>query len=91
MAIFTGAGVALATPFKENGDVNFEKLEELIDFQVENGTDAIIIMGTTGEASTLSHEEQKRKFRLLQEQGQTVQKQQFTFQKKLSNMGQTDY
>ena len=57
MAIFTGAGVALATPFKENGDVNFEKLEELIDFQVENGTDAIIIMGTTGEASTLSHEE----------------------------------
>ena len=44
MAIFTGAGVALATPFKENGDVNFEKLEELIDFQVENGTDAIIIM-----------------------------------------------
>ena len=56
MAIFTGAGVALATPFKENGDVNFEKLEELIDFQVENGTDAIIIMGTTGEASTLSHE-----------------------------------
>ena len=57
MAIFTGAGVALATPFKENGDVNFEKLEELIDSQVENGTDAIIIMGTTGEASTLSHEE----------------------------------
>ena len=57
MAIFTGAGVALATPFKENGDINFEKLEELIDFQVENGTDAIIIMGTTGEASTLSHEE----------------------------------
>ena len=57
MAIFTGAGVALATPFKENGDVNFEKLEELIDFQVENGTDAIIIMGTTGEASTLTHEE----------------------------------
>ncbi len=57
MAIFTGAGVAIVTPFKENGDINFDKLGELIDFQVENGTDSIVIVGTTGEASTLTHEE----------------------------------
>lgn len=57
MAIFKGAGVALITPMKENGDVNFDKLGEIIDFQVDNNTDSIIICGTTGEASTLSHEE----------------------------------
>ena len=47
MAIFTGAGVAIVTPFKENGEINFDKLGELIDFQVENGTDSIVIVGTT--------------------------------------------
>ena len=57
MAVFTGAGVAIVTPFKENGDVNYDKLGEIIDFQIENGTDSIVIVGTTGEASTLSHEE----------------------------------
>ena len=57
MAIFTGAGVALATPFKEDGSVNYEKLKELLEFQIENNTDAIIICGTTGESSTLSDEE----------------------------------
>lgn len=57
MAIFEGAGVAIVTPFKANGDVDFEGLEKLIDFQVENGTDAIIICGTTGEASTMCDEE----------------------------------
>ncbi|MBP3325843.1 MAG: 4-hydroxy-tetrahydrodipicolinate synthase [Coprococcus sp.] len=57
MSIFTGSGVALVTPFKENGEVDFDKLKELVEFHVENGTDAIIICGTTGEASTLSHEE----------------------------------
>lgn len=57
MAIFTGAGVAIVTPMKANGEVNFEKFGELIDFQIENGTDAIIVCGTTGEASTLTHEE----------------------------------
>ena len=57
MAVFTGAGVAIVTPFKANGEVNYDKLGELIDFQVENGTDSIVIVGTTGEASTLSHEE----------------------------------
>ena len=57
MAIFTGAGVAIVTPFKENREVNYEKLGELIDFQIDNGTDSIIICGTTGESSTLTHEE----------------------------------
>lgn len=57
MAIFTGAGVALITPFKENLEVDYDQLEKVIDFQIENGTDSIIICGTTGEASTLTHEE----------------------------------
>lgn len=57
MAIFKGAGVALVTPMKEDLSVDYGKLEELVDFHVENGTDAIIICGTTGEAATLSHEE----------------------------------
>lgn len=57
MAIFTGAGVALVTPFHEDGSVNFDKLDELIDYHCENGTDSIIICGTTGESSTLSEEE----------------------------------
>jgi 4-hydroxy-tetrahydrodipicolinate synthase len=55
--IFTGSGVAIITPFKENEEVNFEKLAELIEFQIENKTDAIIITGTTGEASTLDDQE----------------------------------
>lgn len=57
MAIFTGAGVALITPMKEDLSVNYDKLKELVDFHVENQTDAIVICGTTGEAATLSHEE----------------------------------
>lgn len=57
MAIFTGAGVAIVTPFKENRDVNYEKFAEQIEYQIKYGTDAIIVCGTTGEASTLSHEE----------------------------------
>lgn len=57
MAIFKGSGVAIVTPFKDNGDVDFNKLEELLEFHVENETDAIVITGTTGEASTLSDEE----------------------------------
>jgi 4-hydroxy-tetrahydrodipicolinate synthase len=57
MSIFKGAGVAIVTPFHEDGSVNYEKLQELIDFQIENGTDAIIICGTTGESATLSAEE----------------------------------
>lgn len=57
MAIFTGSGVALVTPMKENQEVNYEKLEELLEFQIKNGTDSIIICGTTGESSTLTEEE----------------------------------
>lgn len=57
MAIFTGAGVAIVTPFQANGEVNYEKFAEQIEYQVKNQTDAIIVCGTTGEASTLSHEE----------------------------------
>lgn len=60
MAIFEGSGVAIITPFKdtENQEINYEVLEELIEFQIANGTDSIIIAGTTGEASTLTDEEQ---------------------------------
>lgn len=57
MAIFKGSGVAIVTPMKENLEVNYDKLEELINFQIENDTDCIIITGTTGEASTLTVEE----------------------------------
>ena len=57
MALFEGAGVALVTPFKENGEVNYEKLEEIVEEQIAGGTDAIIACGTTGEASTMTHEE----------------------------------
>ena len=57
MAIFTGAGVALITPFKDNKEVNYDKLAQILEDQIANKTDSIIICGTTGEASTLTHEE----------------------------------
>lgn len=57
--IFTGAGVAIVTPMNADGSVNYDMLGKLIDFQIENGTDAIIICGTSGESATLSHEEHK--------------------------------
>ncbi len=57
MAVFKGAGVAIVTPFTSNNEVDFEKLGELIEFQIAEGTDSIVICGTTGEASTLTHEE----------------------------------
>ncbi len=57
MALFKGAGVAIVTPFHKDGSVNYKKLEEVLDFQIAEGTDAIIISGTTGESSTLSEEE----------------------------------
>ena len=55
--IFKGSAVALVTPFDENGNVNFDKIKELVDFQIENGTDAIVACGTTGEASNMNDEE----------------------------------
>ena len=57
MAIFKGAGVAIVTPMKDNQDVNYDKLEEMINEQIAAGTDAIVIAGTTGESSTLTMEE----------------------------------
>ena len=57
MAIFKGAGVAIVTPMYDNGEVNYEQFARLVEFQIANGTDAIIVCGTTGEASTLTHEE----------------------------------
>lgn len=57
MSVFTGAGVAIVTPMTETGEVNYAKLEEILEYQIANGTDSIIICGTTGESSTLTHEE----------------------------------
>ena len=57
MAIFKGAAVAIVTPMHEDGKVNYEKLEELLEYQIANSTDAIVICGATGESSTLTHGE----------------------------------
>lgn len=58
MSLFRGSGVAIVTPFNEDGSIDFESLGRLLDFHLENKTDAIIIAGTTGEASTMTDEEQ---------------------------------
>ncbi len=57
MAIFTGAGVAIVTPFNEDESINYDKLDQLIDFHCNNGTDSIIVCGTTGESATMTEEE----------------------------------
>lgn len=57
MSIFKGSGVAIVTPMHEDGTVNYEQFAKLLEFQIANGTDAIIVCGTTGESSTLTHEE----------------------------------
>lgn len=58
MAVFTGAGVAIVTPFnREDESINYDRLDELIDYHCENGTDSIIICGTTGESATMTEEE----------------------------------
>ena len=54
MSIFTGAGVAIVTPMKANGEINYDKLAELLDYQINNSTDAIVICGTTGESATMT-------------------------------------
>ena len=69
--IFTGSGVALVTPMNSDGSVNYDVLEQLLEFHVENGTDAIIACGTTGEAATLS-EESTEEFLLLQAQAAMI-------------------
>ncbi len=67
MSIFTGAGVALVTPTHADGSVNYEKMKELIEFQLANDTDALIICGTTGEASTMPDEAQVECVRFAKE------------------------
>ncbi|MCI6120581.1 MAG: 4-hydroxy-tetrahydrodipicolinate synthase [Lachnospiraceae bacterium] len=57
MSIFTGAGVAIVTPFNEDESINYDKLDELIDYHCANGTDSIVICGTTGESATMTEEE----------------------------------
>lgn len=57
MSIFTGAAVAICTPFKEDGKVDYDLFREQIEYQIANQTDAIVVCGTTGESSTLDHEE----------------------------------
>lgn len=60
MSIFEGAGVALVTPFKANGEINYIKLGELVEEQIAGGTDSIIVCGTTGESATLTHDEHNK-------------------------------
>ncbi|MCD7820429.1 MAG: 4-hydroxy-tetrahydrodipicolinate synthase [Lachnospiraceae bacterium] len=67
MSIFKGAGVAIITPMHEDGTVNYEKMGELVEMQIAGGTDAIIVCGTTGESSTLSHEEHLNVIRYVAE------------------------
>ena len=57
MAIFKGAGVALITPMKDNYEVNYDKLDEILEEQIANETDSIIICGTTGESATMTDQE----------------------------------
>ena len=57
MSIFTGAGVAMITPMHEDGSINYDEMEHIVNDQITHGTDAIIVCGTTGEASTMTHEE----------------------------------
>ena len=80
MPIFKGAGVAIVTPMKENLEVNYELLERNINYQIDNGTDAIIIAGTTGEPLSL----QNTVFRSLQEPVLTVRRQPSSFLRKLT-------
>lgn len=61
--IFVGAGIAILTPFTEDNKINYDKLEKLINYQIENGTDAIVICGTTGESPCLNHEEHSEAIR----------------------------
>ncbi|MBQ3823935.1 MAG: dihydrodipicolinate synthase family protein, partial [Clostridia bacterium] len=57
MSVFTGSGVAIVTPFTKDNKVDYEKLAALTDEQIRRGTDAVVVCGTTGEASTLTDDE----------------------------------
>ena len=65
--IFTGAGVAIITPFTKEGKVNYPALKTILEYQIAHGTDAIVICGTTGESATLSHEEHTEAIRFTVE------------------------
>ena len=67
MAIFKGAGVAIITPMKENLEINYDKLDEMLEEQIAGGTDAIIICGTTGESATMTEEEHSEAIRFTVE------------------------
>ena len=67
MAIFKGAGVAIVTPMKENLEVNYDKLDEILEEQIAGGTDAIIICGTTGESATMTEAEHSEAIRFTVE------------------------
>ena len=67
MAIFKGAGVAIVTPMKENLEINYDKLDELLEEQIAEGTDSIIICGTTGESATMTEEEHVKAVRFTVE------------------------
>jgi len=58
---------ALPTPFKEDGSINFDEYLRILEFQAENGVDGVVILGTTGEAVSLSEEEKDEVFRILKE------------------------
>lgn len=60
MSIFKGSGVAIVTPFYEDGSINFEQFERNLEWQIQQGTDAIIVCGTTGESSTMTNEEHRQ-------------------------------
>lgn len=66
--MFKGSIVAIVTPFKKNGEIDEEKLRELVEFQIENGTDGIVPCGTTGEASTLDYDEHDRVIEIVVQQ-----------------------
>lgn len=68
MAIFKGAGVAIITPMKDNYEVNYDKLDEILEEQIAGGTDAIVICGTTGESATLTEAEHMEAIRFTIEQ-----------------------
>ena len=101
MAIFTGAGVAIVTPFKEDESIDYDRLDELIDFHCENGTDSIVICGTSGEAATMTEREhmecvkftvernKRKNFRLSAGTGSNCTRRQWNYQKKPPDMAQT--
>ena len=95
MSIFTGSAVAIVTPFKKDGSVDYDKFRDVIEYQIAGGTDCIVVCGTTGESSTLSHEEHLECIRFCAEvvnkripvvAGTTVQRQQSICLRKLKSM-----